>query len=50
MFGPAFLGPSPTGASRATPKEDCLVVPGAAEGDCYPPSCPVSSDHMPDTA
>ena len=35
MFEPPFLGPSPTGASRVGPKEDCLVVLGAAEGDCH---------------
>ena len=35
MFGPPFLGPSPTGACRVDPKEDCMVVQGAAEGDCH---------------
>ena len=48
IFGPPFLGPSPTGASRVGPEEDCLVVLGAAERDRR--SFPDSSDHMASTA
>lgn len=44
MFRSPFLDPSPTGASRVDPKEDCLVAQEAAEGDCH--SVPIPSDHM----
>ena len=48
IFGPPFLGPSPTGASRVGPEEDCLAVLAAAERDSL--SLPDSSDYMASTA
>lgn len=42
IFRSHFLDPSPNGASRVDPKEGCLVILGAAEGDCHSPSLPTT--------